>query len=482
MLWVAVYFPLLPLEVQPGFSVAQPQAVQQQQQIVIANAIARTLGIRAGMKSVTAQALCDVLTLYPHDYQAEQSCLQQLARSLLFLTPAVSLDNPHTVLLDISTSLKLFQGPRRLLQHLQQHLDSLPHDWQIGIGHTPLAAQLLVHQLNTCPDDDIGKLRHLCLQALRDVPLAHLPLENKLRQTLSAPGFTVLGQLLDIPRTLQGKRFGRDWLDWLARLLGEKPDPRTAIDTPERFHADVEFAEPIEHIQGLLFPAQRLLEKLDAFLATRQLHSKAIRWRFLHAGQPDTRILIRRASDHEDSGLWLALTRRHFENLQLAAPVQALALDCARPLPRRSAVASLFSDPLQRPVAATLLERLATLPALSMDTLHPVAAHVPEQAQTQRNAMHESCNRKTGEDAFPLTGFHDLPLWLLPRPLPLAGHDQQPVWRGAPLALLPNEQWLHSDWWQQPTTRRYVIGKHPAGICCWLFQDANDRWFLHGFF
>lgn len=487
MLWIAVQFPLLPLEVQPGFLPGTSQAVQEKQHLLIVSPAAHADGIHAGMKVITAQALSDALDIFSRCNEAEQKALHVLARSLLFLTPAVSIACEDTLLLEISGSLKLFRGAEKIFDLLRQHLDGGRHAWRLATGHTPLSAELLLQQSgnNTRCDSQRINPEHLqeeTLRQLQHVPVSALTVDRKLARALAAPGFVTLGELLALPRSAQGKRYGRAWLDWLERLLGEKPDPRRPIDIPHRFHAETEFAEPVEQVQGLVFPAQRLLEKLDAFLNLHQLHSKAIRWHFHHGDTQVSRVLIRRASDQETANLWQELTRRHFEHLQLSAPVQKLALDCARPLPRRSAALSLFEQAWQRPSPATLLERLATLPALHTETLHAADCHVPELAQQRLHALQvHPAPRTTASDAH-LDPFADTPLWLLDTPLALRQQHQQPLWRGARLELLPGGQWLHSHWWQQSVARYYRIGRHPDGACCWLFQDNQQQWFLHGFF
>lgn len=487
MLWIAVQFPLLPLEVQPGFLSGASQAVQEKQHLLIVSAAAQADGIHAGMKVATAQALSDALDIFSRYEDAEQKALHVLARSLLFLTPAVSIASEDTLLLEISGSLKLFRGVGIILDSLRQHLDNCKHAWRLAAGHTPLAAELLLQQTDHATHPDPQRIEPECLKEetlrrLQHVPVGALSVDRKLARALAAPGFATLGELLALPRSAQGKRYGRDWLDWLECLLGEKPDPRRPIEMPRRFHADTEFAEPVEQVQGLVFPAQRLLEKLDAFLNLHQLHSKAIRWHFHHEDAQVSRLLIRRASDQETANLWQELTRRHFEHLQLSAPVQKLALDCARPLPRRAAALSLFEQAWQRPAAATLLERLATLPALHTEMLHATDCHVPELAQLRLPAMQaHPAKRETTSDR-QLSPFVDSPLWLLDTPLALRQQQQQPVWRGARLELLPGEHCLHSHWWQQGVARHYRIGRHPDGACCWLFRDSQQQWFLHGFF
>src|SRR5690606_17220665 len=184
VLWIAVQFPLLPLEVQPGFLPGTSQAVQEKQHLLIVSPAAHADGIHAGMKVITAQALSDALDIFSRCEEAEQKTLHVLARSLLFLTPAVSIASEDTLLLEIAGSLKLFRGTEKILELLQQHLDNTKHDWCIAAGHTPLSAELLLQQ--ACNNARLAperlnpeRLEEETLRRLQRVPLSALNLDRK---------------------------------------------------------------------------------------------------------------------------------------------------------------------------------------------------------------------------------------------------------------------------------------------------------------
>ena len=75
----------------------------------------------------------------------------------------------------------------------------------------------------------------------------------------------------------------------------------------------------------------------------------------------------------------------------------------------------------------------------------------------------------------------DRPLWLLDPPRPLTLRDRVHHWRGRPLTLFPQEE-RFSQPWHDLAARRYRVAHHPDGLCCWVFEDDQARWWLQGFF
>lgn len=486
MLWLAIRFPRLPVEVfLVGGNPAQavPLIVAERQQVAFTSDAARDAGIRPGQKLSHARALCDGLHIRERMPEREQRWLERLAQRHLCLTPMVAIEPPATLLLEIGGSLKLFRGLAALLARTRELLHGTGLTHALGLGHTPLGAQLMSHAEDgaeaAAPHD-----AQAVLARLRDVPIALLPLPESLRERLFAPGFRQLGDLLALPRAALGRRMGAEFLDWLQRLLGEKPDPRRPIVPPERFQADVEFLDPVAHTDALLFPARRLLSELEAFLTRRQAYTRAIRWHFFDPAGACHTLEIRRAGTDPAGSVWEELTRRRFEHHSLPAPVLRLALECDRPQPMPVAEGGLFRELLrQRPGWSDLLDRLATLPRLELSMIAPAAHHQPELAQRLLAPDTARSPHTRHLHAPPPNPFLDTPLWLLDPAPPVPLRDGVPCWQRQPLTLLPHEQNLGTDWWHQPGRRHYRVAHNGAGVYCQLFRDDDSgQWFLQGFF
>ncbi len=87
--------------------------------------------------------------------------------------------------------------------------------------------------------------------------------------TLHALGLATIGDLLALPRASFARRFGRERLDDLDRLLARRADPQPMYAPPERFAATIELPADVTDTAQLMFPAQRLLASLEGFLRGR---------------------------------------------------------------------------------------------------------------------------------------------------------------------------------------------------------------------
>ena len=473
-LWLALHFPLLALEAADG-PVEQPRVLVHQHRVRLANAAARAAGVESGLRLATARALCEDLEVREADEPAREAALRRQGQHLLALTPQVCTAPPSTLLLEVGGCLKLYGGFQGLMARVDRYRLHCPLTTRLGLGPTPLAAW---HLTDPPPLEQVPEPARF--QAwLAELELDRLDLEPRLRERLRAPGFRTLGELYPLPRPALGKRFGAGFLDWLQRLLGEKPDPRRPLPPPRPFRERLDFDDPLDNLDYLHGPMTRLLARLSSDLERHQESLTAIRWHlYLNNGHRDT-LVVRRAQAGHDAATWLDLTRRRLEHQVLEAPVLGLGLDGGRPRPRNPALADLFPDPGARAPLASLLEKLAAEPALSLYRPDRTPGHLPEESERGRPPLD-----RPAPPALPTVTAatpEDRPLWLLDPPRPLTVRDTVPHWRNRPLTLFAQEE-RFSQPWQTQAARRYHVAHHPDGLCCWVFQDDQEGWWLQGFF
>jgi protein ImuB len=482
MLWLALDFPRLPLEVLTRGQASVPAiAVCQARRVLMVSQRAREAGVESGMRQASAETLSPALQCLPRAPEREQRTLRLLAARLLDFTPQVSLQPDNGLVLEVGGCLKLFGGLDPLLSGITGTLREAGFQAQPALGPTPLAAW----QLTRLPWQESLACWHqpqpeaAFHELLASLPVSRLRLPEALSRRLSAPGFGTLGELLALPRHTLGKRHGRSLLLWLEQLLGERPDRRTPLQPPARFSGDIEFADPVSNSQGLLFPMQRLLDDLAAHLRRHQQSVTAIRWHFHPRRGPSETLVVRRARPAHEAHAWLALTRRKLEHQPLNQPVLTLSLDTDRPQPRHVQASTLFLDPAARPERGTLLERLATLPDLHCYTPREQDDPLPEAADTAANPL----TNPPGE-TIAAAPFSDRPLWLLTPPQHLTFQGEVLLWQEQPLEWLPGEERFSSHWWQPDNhVREYRIARHPSGLCCWVFRERRSgQWFLQGLF
>src|SRR5918993_1314731 len=97
MLWIALHLPLLSLEsfvaaLPPDDDDARAVALMDTHHIVAANAAARALGVKTGLKRATALALAPNIVLGQADATRDLQAITAVAHAALAFTPSVTLE------------------------------------------------------------------------------------------------------------------------------------------------------------------------------------------------------------------------------------------------------------------------------------------------------------------------------------------------------------------------------------------------------
>ena len=486
MLWLCLRFPELPLEMLSRAiqnTAEQAWIIVEEQRVAFCNQAARSGGIGAGMSITTAYALGKSLRVIDRDHEREQATLAQLAQWAYRFTPTVSIKTPNTLLLETGATLKLFRGLPPILQHIEEDLDAQGFSYRLGIADTPKAAWLLAHNST---DGNPGGLdahhqqrrREPLSSTLASLPLQLLDCPPATLTRLQKPGFKTLGELLALPRAALGKRFGRDFIHYLERVLGEVPDPQITIEPEKRFRHALPFIDPIHRSETLLFPMQRLLDELARFLLSRQLDCSTFSWE-LEQQDADTTVLpIQLSRPRHDRDTFLSLTRTRLDTFKLQAPVTALTLDCHCFSHSEHVSEQLFDDSARRDRQSMeeLLDKLrARLQQRQIYTLACRGEYVPELAW-RRLPPGQKTRTETAEPA------PNRPGWLLQRPSPIHRRGGELYWRGE-LKLILGPERIDTLWWRRPVKRDYFVARHEGGGLYWVFLDhQRGHWYIHGIF
>ncbi|MFM7706103.1 MAG: DNA polymerase Y family protein [Rubrivivax sp.] len=534
MLWIALHLPALPLEsfaATLGAAEPPPLALLDGRgRLAAVNAAAAAAGAQPGMRRATALALAPRLVLGRADAAREAQALQALAHAALGFTPAVTLQGPHMLLLEVSTTLRLFGGLAALRRRLHQALDALaPLGRTRAEGHSPtaLGAALLARAgLPAAPGPgwratlDAQPVAHLVeLAELPGHPADHA-------QALQGMGVHTLAQLRALPRAGLARRFGPALLQALDRARGEVPDPRTWLSLPDAFDARLELHARADTGEQVLHGAQVLLQRLVAWARAHRARVRRCVLVMPHertqraeaAELPATTLTLSLASPIDDATHLAALLRERLAHTALAAPTLELQLRCDDLARIEAPSGELFATPGSTHEGYTrLLERLqARLGAQGVQTLQVVADHRPERATTVAPAAAEAgreasaparreghkaaprpaCQEAKGEEparaASPVVPRLTRPAWLLPEPQALPERQHQPLLEGRALQLLAGPERIEAGWWEggedAPALRDYFIAQAHDGALVWVYrlrlprEDEPGGWFLHGRF
>ena len=247
MLWLALHFRHLPLEVftRGIASNSQPIAIisgaETGATVVAANRPAQARGVSAGMSAPAACALAAELHTITRDTAKEHATLVRIAAWSLQFTSFVSLADSGDVLLEIEGSLKLFGGLGKLYQHIARGFAELGFNAHIACAPTPLAALWFARAGLAIRVQHKDALRH----ALEKLSADLLCDNQTTRNLLESFGARTLGDCLQLPRDGLARRAGQRLLDQLDRALGLRPDPRLPFVAPQTYSAALPLPAPV---------------------------------------------------------------------------------------------------------------------------------------------------------------------------------------------------------------------------------------------
>jgi protein ImuB len=441
-------------------------------------------------------------------------------RALQFTPRVAQVD--EALLLEASTSLRLWGGRKRLLRGLVEQCEPLAaaHWAQGATSLTALALLRLKMRGDTAP-----------ARLPQELPLDVLSAAREHVAILERTGCRSWGDLRALPRAGVARRFGAGLLDALDAAYGEMPESYEWLQLPEAFDMKVELASLATTAPELMWSAQRLLTQLQVWLQARHRGVLALEleWtldlRRLNGLRLPSheQLVVRTAQPTQDIAHLRRLVGEHLSRASLSAPVNHLRLRSLETLTWAGASKSLLPDEnVKGERLHQLVERLSVRLGDS-NVLVPLAQadHRPEcmqrweparltphpsplskgERELSRGLNGGELSREVSSPPLPsgervgVRGKQDAlyPPWLLPQPLQLEMRGEKPQYHG-PLRLLAGPQRLETGWWdaaaQSPAMRDYFIARSEEAGLLWVYRErlaarageeiAPVRWFLHG--
>ncbi len=518
-IWLALRFPQVALDVFKQCDPQQPLVITEGKAVFQACDQAQRLGILPGMSVQTAlllsqtgenktqsaqgdQSLASNQTLLSKPapllirercQSQEQNQMQQLAQWAYQFTPYVShWSQQDSLLLELGSCLALFGGLTRLLSQIEQQLLTKQWRFQSSIAHTPQAAWLLSWQphlidwqaqwIETQTNVHIietSRFKQRVLQSLDAMSLSQLPEQapftQKRLQQWQNIGLKEFGQLIDLPRASIAKRYGKSCLQTIDQILGRETDLQTYIQPSGGFFAQRHYLNGLESVDMLELPMQELLVEFQQFLRHQQLQAEGFSWRFFHFDKHDSHIDIELSSAHSQTDIFLQLTRLQLHKHRIDSPIESISLLSDKLFRAKMQSQALFSECGQQSHTDgyQLIDILSTrLGKKRLYRLQSLNDHLPEYRQ---GVSHEFNIQPTPENKANINlADQQLPMWLLPSPIPLRQSQRQAMTR------LSNAYRIDSHWWHQRQQRDYFLAHDPQGHHWIYFDHQQKRWFLHG--
>ena len=458
--------------------------------VVAACDLARSAGVRAGLSLAEAESLCPAVAHADHDPGRDGRALAALGRHLMRFTPAVAVEPPAALFLDVTGCDRLFGGFDAILRQATETVAGLGLSAHLAIAPTPGAAWALAHTNRVLIEADVA-------DALAPLPPAALRIDPAIADGLRTVGVDTVAQLVALPRDVLPARFGRALLTRLDQATGRSAEPLVLLPPPSPVEAGMAFDGVVTSLDGMWAVLRLLVERVVAELGRRGCGGRHLRVTFQCEGEEPVVRDVRLYRPSRDARQLLELLRCATEDAKARDGFTAIEL--AVPVVERLAEGQLRligRDPHDADVEVSrLVERLRVrLSDGAVRQARLVASHLPERACAIDPVMTATAS-VTADDG--VIQAASLPLRLLPTPVEVRAvvepsddaDDARPAQftHDGTVHRLSHAAGPHrvaGVWWTgHAKTRDYFDCVATGGRRFWVFRVVHTRrWFLHGVF
>ena len=449
------------------------------------------LGLFVGQKATDAAALVPEIVTADADPAADQAALEALCDWCARISPAVALDAPDGLFLDITGVDHLWGGEAAMADDLTARLAANGIPARTAVANTPGAAWALAHfardRTIAAPDATMAHLARLPIQALR--------LEAATAAQIARLGLVTIGRLAGTPRDQITRRFGAAVVQRLDQALGRTEEALVFRRPPNPWFARLAFAEPISTPDDLARVAEDITALMCARLDAEGRGARRFELCFHRLDGLAQRVSIGLALPGREGARIARLFTPHLETIDPGFGVEVATLIAAqveRLAPRQQRL-DAHAEIAPEDGLAPLVDRLTgRLGANAVWRAEAWPSHVPERAVVRRPPL--SVSPGGGWDIA-----RPRPLRLFRRPEPIEATalipDDPPIsfrWRGAVHRVRRAEgpERVAPEWWRsaRARTRDYYRVEDETGARFWLFraglygEEPSPKWWLHGLF
>src|SRR5579859_782080 len=346
-----------PAALPPTPPLALVQAERGVRRLYAVDVAAAALGLFVGQKATDAVALVPELNLVDADPAADAAALTSLADWCARFSPAVAVDPPDGLCLDISGVAHLWGGERAMAADLTARLARNGLAVRAAIAGSPGAAWALAHfgaaGAVLAPGGEA--------EALRPLPAAALRLAPEEAAQIVRLGLSTVGSLAALPRDQITHRFGPGVVLRLDQVLAEAREALTFRRPPTPWFARLAFAEPISAPEDLARAAGDIAQRLCARLEAEGQGARRFELCFHRLDGALHRLVIGLALPGHEPG---AIARLLIPKLEMVDPgfgieVVTLAAEGVEPLSARQGRLDEDRDIALEEGVAPLVDRLA---------------------------------------------------------------------------------------------------------------------------
>jgi protein ImuB len=457
------------------------------------------LGLRVGQKATDAMALVPDLTTAEAEPEADAAALTALADWCVRFSPAVAMDAPDGLFLDVTGVDHLWTGEAKMLADFRERLAANTLPFRCAIADTPGAAWALAHYGEDGAIAPPGEQAPL----LAPLPPAALRLSTETWAQIERLGLRQVGQLMAIPRGPFGRRFGRAALGRLDQALGREREALTFRRPPSPWFARLAFAEPISAPEDMARVTAAVAAKLCARLETQGQGARRFEVAFHRVDGKALPLEIGLSLPGRDAARIAKLFAPRLETVDPGFGIEVVTIraEAVEPISGRQARLDKAREATVEEGLSPLVDRLIN--RLGEDRVwraQPVESYVPELAIGRARPLAKPTEARAWDRETPR------PTRLFRRPEPVEAvmaltPDDPPTqfrWRGQTHRVRRAEgpERVGEEWWKGQIedadvghVRDYYRVEDADGGRFWLFRaglygdpEAPPKWWLHGVF
>jgi len=458
--------------------------------ITAANIVAETQGIYTGMVVADARAIISSLQVLDEKPGLSKKLLTGIAEWCIRFTPAVAIDEPDGLILDVTGCAHLWGDEKKYLSDIFKRLKDFGYDIRIAIAGTMGAAWAIAKFGKGSVMIASGQQR----EALLPLPAAALRIEAPVAERLEKLGLGTIGSFINMPRPSLRRRFGRQLLQRIDQAMGYEEEWIMPVQPIEPYQERLPCPEPIVTATGIEMALQRLLDTLCHRLQQEQKGLREATFKGYRVDGKIEKIGIGTNRPTCNVKHLFKLFEIKIESIEPALGIELFTLDAGKTEELPTVQEKLWegSGGPDEVELSELLDRIeGKIGANHIHRYMPDEHYWPERSFKPALSLNEKLQTawKTGRPR---------PLQILSKPQPIEVTapipDYPPMnfrYKGTlhKIVKADGPERIEQEWWlQQGQHRDYYSVEDEAGKRYWLFRlghydsARSFQWFIHGFF
>jgi protein ImuB len=464
--------------------------------VTAANVLAQAQGVDIGMAVADARAIIPSLQVLDDDPQLSTKALKGLAEWFIRYTPAVAIDAPDGLMLDVTGCAHLWGGEKQYLADIAKRLKDFGYHIQVAIADTIGAAWAIARFGQNSPiiEDDQPTGSFGQTAAFLTLPAAALRLEAETVERLEKLGLRQVRNFISMPRPALRRRFGQQLLQRLDQALGYEEEWIQPVQPIEPYQERLPCLEPIVTVTGIEIALQRLLDTLCHRLQQEQKGLRVASFKGYRIDGKIEKIEIGTNRPSCNTKHLFKLFEIKIDSIEPALGIELFTLDASKVEDLSAAQEKLwqYNAGLDNIDLSELLDRIAG--KIGVNNIHryvPDEHYWPERSFKLASSINEALQTTWKVD-------RPRPLQMLFKPEPIEVTapipDYPPMlfrYKGKLHKIMKADgpERIEQEWWlQQGQHRDYYCVEDEEGHRYWLFRSGHYdaarsyQWFVHGFF